>query len=152
MQMKRYSRNRILVVDDDRALLSLQREILSREGFSVLVAASGAECLKLAAGKRPDLILLDIYMPGKDGGEVARELASDGATKDIPVMFLTGIVTGEELGRGEEKIAGRFYISKTAGKDELVRKIKEILEARGNAKKGLSLRGLTQWIKRKFKR
>lgn len=83
---------RVLVVDDDSDLREIAR--LSLEiagGYEVATAASGAEAVELARRQRPDVILLDVRMPGMDGVETLRRLEQDEATTDVPVVFLTGV-------------------------------------------------------------
>ena len=80
---------RVLVVDDERAIRFLCRVNLSGAGMEALEAQDGDEALQIAAAERPDLVLLDVMMPGRDGWEVARELARRPDTRHIPVVFLT---------------------------------------------------------------
>src|SRR5688572_1343650 len=82
----------VLVVDDDPDLRSLANMQLG-DGFDVIQAASGEEALALAASETPDVILLDIMMPGMDGSQVLTELANNPDTKDIPVIFLSALGT-----------------------------------------------------------
>jgi CheY-like chemotaxis protein len=81
----------ILVVDDNGLSRKLMAEMLSADGYRVRSAASGAEALTLIAAEPPDLILLDIMMPGMDGFEVVRRLKSDGATRNIDVIMVTAL-------------------------------------------------------------
>lgn len=118
---------KILLVDDDEKMLKLFSDLLLSQGFEVISANNGTDGLRLAIEKLPSLIILDVMMPGKDGGEVGRELLENIKTKNIPVIFLTSLVSEEETGKGGGKIAGRLYISKSADKKELIKKIKEII-------------------------
>lgn len=79
----------ILIVDDKPANLLLLQQDLESEGFDVAAAESGYSCLSLAGDLAPDVILLDIKMPGMDGIETCKRLKADGKTADIPVLFLT---------------------------------------------------------------
>jgi len=79
----------VLVVDDERAIRLLCRVNLAAAGMDVMEAEDGRAGLELAREQRPDLILLDVMMPEVDGWTVARELAADERTRDIPVVFLT---------------------------------------------------------------
>lgn len=98
------TKKKILVVDDEEDILELVRYNLSREGYDVVCASTGEEGLKAAKKVLPDLIVLDLMLPGIDGLEVARLLKADGVMKNIPVIMLTArgeeadIVTGLELG------------------------------------------------------
>jgi CheY-like chemotaxis protein len=81
----------ILVVDDTLASLNLITEILGISGYSVLQAASGEKAIQLAQEFIPDLILLDIRMPGMDGYEVCRRLKADSRSMDIPITFISAL-------------------------------------------------------------
>jgi CheY-like chemotaxis protein len=80
---------KILVVDDTPPNIRLLEAVLSPRGYIVLTAASGQEALDLVATDAPDLVLLDILMPGMDGYEVCRRLRSDPATNVLPVVMIT---------------------------------------------------------------
>lgn len=91
---------RVLVVDDDRATLRLIGSLLVREGFGVHAANDGTRALHIADVVRPDLILLDLHMPGMDGFGVCERLKSNPATTSIPVLFLTGETDQAAMVRG----------------------------------------------------
>jgi DNA-binding response OmpR family regulator len=80
---------RVLVIDDEHAIRLLCRVNLAASGMDVIEAADGRAGIELARQERPDLVLLDVMMPDVDGWTVARELARDERTRDIPVVFLT---------------------------------------------------------------
>lgn len=84
-------RKKILIVDDEKDILAVLKKGLTSEGYSVITASSGADAIVLAKSRHPDLIILDVLMPGMDGGEVAGKLKDVPETKDIPVIFLTGM-------------------------------------------------------------
>lgn len=119
---------KILIVDDNEELLTIYRHILSSEQFEVLTADNGNEALRLAASESPDLILLDVAMPMMDGAETARHLSLNEKTRKIPTVFLTCLIEENETSGGCAKIGGKLYISKAAGKDEIIARIKEILK------------------------
>jgi DNA-binding NtrC family response regulator len=83
------NREKILIIDDTPANIDLLTEALERRGHEILAASGGEAGLKIAARARPDLILLDVMMPGRDGFAICRELKADDATRDIPVLFIT---------------------------------------------------------------
>ncbi len=118
---------KILVVDDEEKVVDLYKDMLSKEGFDVLTAANGREGLKLAEKELPDLILLDVMMPGMDGGTTTRNLLENVKTKNIPIIFLTSIVTKEEEAEQEGKIGGRRFISKFSDRKDMLKKINEVL-------------------------
>lgn len=82
---------RILVVDDDANFGRLIRELLERNGYAVTVVTSGTACLETARREPPDLILLDIMMPGMDGYDVCQELRKDEGLRQVPVVILTAM-------------------------------------------------------------
>ena len=105
------SARRVLVVDDERAIRLLCRVNLAASGMDVLEAEDGRSGLELARKERPDLVLLDVMMPGVDGWTVARELAADEDTRDIPVVFLTARADAADKRLGEQ-LGGVGYVIK----------------------------------------
>jgi DNA-binding response OmpR family regulator len=102
---------RVLVVDDERAIRLLCRVNLAASGMEVLEAADGRQALELARAERPDLVLLDVMMPEVDGWTVARELAADEQTREIPVVFLTARAETADKRMGEQ-LGGVGYLVK----------------------------------------
>ena len=82
---------KVMVVDDEEDVRSLLGMMLKKRNFSVIEAGSGQEALEKIAQDKPDLIILDVHMPGLDGFQVHRKLHSDEATKHIPVLFCTAL-------------------------------------------------------------
>lgn len=99
---------RILVVDDIETNRRLLEARLSAEYFEVICAASGPECLEIAADKLPDLILLDVMMPGLDGFETCRRIKADAATRHIPVIMVTALDERQDRIKGLEAGADDF--------------------------------------------
>ena len=118
---------RILVVDDDENILSLERTILEQKGFDVTAAAGGGEALKLLAGQVFDLVLLDVMMPEIDGFTVCRKIKEDPRLKDVPVIFLTAKGGGEALAEGFESGAV-MYINKPFTANKLLTIVNTMLE------------------------
>jgi two-component system, OmpR family, alkaline phosphatase synthesis response regulator PhoP len=120
------TKEKILVVDDEEDILELVRYNLSREGYKILCATSGEDGLKAARSEKPDLIVLDLMLPGVDGLGVTKRLKGDDATKKIPVVMLTAkgeesdIVTGLELGAED-------YITKPFSTKVLVARVRAAL-------------------------
>ena len=102
---------RVLVVDDERSIRMLCRVNLHASGMEVLEADGGQAGLEVARRERPDVILLDVMMPGLDGWCVARELAADKSTKDIPIIFVTARADAADRRRGEQ-LGGVGYVVK----------------------------------------
>ena len=117
---------KLLVVDDVQTNVLLLKALLGKEGYGILVANNGQEALEVIRNENPDLILLDVMMPGMDGFEVAERLKSEEFRCEIPIIFLTAlddtqsIVNGFKLGVGD-------FISKPSRKEELMVRIKHQL-------------------------
>jgi DNA-binding response OmpR family regulator len=101
----------VLVVDDERSIRLLCRVNLSASGIDVLEAENGTKALELARRERPDLVLLDVMMPDVDGWTVARELAEDDRTREIPVVFLTARAEAADKRMGQQ-LGGVGYLVK----------------------------------------
>lgn len=119
-------RQTLLVVEDEADIRELLAFNLEREGFAVLQAEDGREALELARGRTPDLILLDVMLPGTDGFAVCRELTRHPATAGIPVIMLTA--RGEEVDRivGLE-LGAADYVVKPFSVRELILRIRGVL-------------------------
>lgn len=117
---------KLLVVDDVQTNVLLLKALLGKEGYGILVANNGQEALEVIRNENPDLILLDVMMPGMDGFEVAERLKSEEFRCEIPIIFLIAlddtqsIVNGFKLGVGD-------FISKPFRKEELMVRIKHQL-------------------------
>lgn len=109
----------ILVVDDVMANVLLVKILLSKQNFKVVTASDGNEALTVAASVKPDLILLDIMMPGLNGYEVAERLKSDSELQHIPIIFLTALNATSDIVKGFQ-LGGNDFISKPFNKEELV--------------------------------
>ncbi len=120
------AKEKILVVDDEEDILELLRFNLSREGYQISCAASGEDALSFVRSEIPDLIVLDLMLPGMDGLEVTKSLKNNLSTKDIPIVMLTAkgeeadIVTGLELGADD-------YITKPFSPRILVARVRAVL-------------------------
>jgi CheY-like chemotaxis protein len=98
----------VLVVDDDPRLLHIVAMYLGIEGFEVAMAANGEEGLAAIAKQRPDLIILDIMMPGMDGIETCRQIRADPHTADIPVLMFSALSGDEDVERA--RLAGANHL------------------------------------------
>jgi two-component system sensor histidine kinase/response regulator len=116
----------ILIVDDDKVTLRTLENILIKEGFAVIPLSLGKEAVRVAKDRSPNLIILDIMMPDMDGGDVASILKSDPETKDIPIVFLSSLVTKREE-QSNSRMHGIFFIAKPFERGELLRKIKNYI-------------------------
>lgn len=120
------ARERILVVDDEQDILELIRYNLSREGYQLDTVTSGEEAIKIARDRHPDLIILDLMLPGIDGLDVCRLLKGETRTAHIPIIMLTAkgeesdVVTGLELGAED-------YMTKPFSPKVLIARVRNIL-------------------------
>ena len=118
----------VMVVDDDRDILELARLVLEGGGFRVVEAPSGAEALRLLGEQRPDLILLDINMPGMDGWQVLRIIKIDDRTSSIPVALFS--IKSQLRDRVQGLQGGACdYIAKPFACDELLGRVRHILDS-----------------------
>ena len=117
----------ILVVDDTPIVMNLLMDILSAEGFQVRSANNGKLALNLIAAKPPQLILLDINMPGMDGFEVCRRLKAQEETRKIPVIFISGLMGLDEKVKGFQ-LGAVDFISKPFQREELLARVRTHLE------------------------
>ena len=116
---------KILVIDDEGDLLKLTRTRLEANGYKVLTLDSGDHAVEFVKREKPDLILLDIVMPGKNGCDVCRELKADKATGGIPVVVFTAQYPEEEYVKASsEEIGADDYILKPFDAQILLAKIK----------------------------
>ena len=120
------ARESVLVVDDERDILELVKYNLDKEGYRVTVVATGEDALAAARAKLPDIVILDLMLPGVDGLEVCRRLKGDPRTRGVPIVMLTAkgdeadVVTGLELGASD-------YVTKPFSPRVLTARIRAVL-------------------------
>ena len=117
---------RVLVIDDEAPIRLLCRVNLEAEGMQVLEAADGPSGLEKARAESPDVILLDVMMPGLDGWRVAEELLDDPRTESIPIVFLTARAELRDRARGID-LGGIDYVTKPFNPVELAPLVRELL-------------------------
>ena len=117
---------RVLVVDDEAPIRLLCRVNLEAEQMDVLEAADGLSGLEAARRERPDVILLDVMMPGLDGWRVAEELLEDPDTSAIPIVFLTARAELRDQARGLD-LGGLDYVTKPFNPVELAQTIRDVI-------------------------
>jgi two-component system, OmpR family, alkaline phosphatase synthesis response regulator PhoP len=118
---------KVLVVDDEAPIRLLCRVNLEAEGMEVIEAADGESGFAMARSEQPDVILLDVMMPALDGWQVAERLFDDGATQEIPLVFLTARAELRDRARGLE-LGGIDYITKPFNPTELASVVRRLLE------------------------
>ena len=118
---------RVLVIDDEAPIRLLCRVNLEAEGMEVLEAADGPSGLAKARAETPDLVLLDVMMPGLDGWGVAEQLLEGDETASIPIIFLTARAEFRDRARGLD-IGGVDYITKPFNPVELAPLVRDLLE------------------------
>lgn len=116
----------ILIIDDEKDLLELVRYNLEKEGYEAICATDGITGVEIAVKHRPDLIVLDVMMPGMDGLEVCRKLRADTRTSQVPVLMLTARVSEADRVVGLE-MGADDYVTKPFSPRELLARIKAIL-------------------------
>ncbi len=127
---QKVSAAKILVIDDEPQITDIVEAFLSNAGHQVFVDNIAAEGLKKAKTIKPDIILLDIMMPGTDGYNVCNDLKNDPATSNIPVVFLTGKDRNDDMGRSF-KVGGDMFIKKPFSCERLLEIINIILMSTG---------------------
>jgi len=113
-------RKKILIVDDEKDILFVLENRLAMAGFDVISADSGLLALPMAKSQHADLIMLDLHMPQIDGAETARRLKADPATQDIPILFLTCLLSSEESMHKEHSCGEDLVLAKSMDTAELV--------------------------------
>ncbi len=117
---------RVLIVDDEAPIRLLCRVNLEAEGMEVLEAGDGPSGLEAARTERPDVVLLDVMMPGLDGWRVAEMLLEDPETRSIPIVFLTARAELRDRARGLD-LGGLDYVTKPFNPVELAPLIREVI-------------------------
>lgn len=124
---------RILIVDDESAAIDYATAVLEENGYQAISAEDGLEGMEKARTEKPDLILLDIMMPGKGGIAMYRDLRKDEETKDIPVIIITGVARGQRFEESMMKKAPGIplpdgYIEKPMKPEGLLEAVKDALK------------------------
>ena len=127
-ESRRPMKKTVLVVDDQPHIVRLIQVNLEKEGFQVATAADGVEGIEKVRQLTPDLVILDVIMPRKDGFEVLREIKSDPVLADTPVVMLTVKTHNSDIVEGLREGA-ELYLPKPFHPKELVALVKRVLEA-----------------------
>ena len=123
---------KILIVDDERDMLKMLRIRLEKNGYSIITASNGEECIEKAAEEKPDAILLDVLLSGQSGFEVSKLLKANIKTKDIPIIMVTALL-GESVQRQGIECGAEYLISKPFDPNDLLWEIEDVLKKSSKA-------------------
>ena len=121
------SQKTILIVEDDEFLRSLTAKRLEKENYHIEVAVDGENAISTVEGIKPDLILLDLLLPGKDGFEVLKKIRSTEVTKGIPVIIFSNLGQKEDIEKDKALGVDDFLIKANFTLDDVVGKIKKLI-------------------------
>lgn len=124
----------ILLVEDDTMVSSIYQAKFEADGFRVLIAQDGASGLDLAKKGKPDIIMLDVILPGLDGFSVLEGVKKDKATKSTPVIMLTNLGTEEDKAKGKKMGAVDYLVKASLTPAEVSDKIRKILKIKSRPK------------------
>jgi CheY-like chemotaxis protein len=120
-------RKRIVLVDDEKDFCFFMQKTLEANGdFEVQTSSEGIEAIKIIKANQPDLVLLDVMMPGISGADVAAELREYNSTKNIPIVFVTAVVQDKDISDKENLIGGWHYLPKPVRTEDLIRLINRL--------------------------
>lgn len=122
------SKNKILIIEDEHSLQQSLTEFLSMEKFEVASAFDGEKGIELATKEKPDLILLDVILPKKNGYEVLEALKKDKKTKNIPIILLTNLESSEDVEKAFAMGVKTYLIKSNYSLADIVEKIRETLK------------------------
>ncbi|RMF91657.1 MAG: response regulator [Methanobacteriota archaeon] len=117
---------KILIVDDEENIVILTSRIPKRNGYAVVAATDGSECLRILEQEKPDLILLDVMMPGDDGWVICRKIKENKKTRDIPVAMFTVRTSEDSVERSLE--CAEAQIDKPFKSEELLSVVRRLLK------------------------
>jgi len=118
---------KVLIIDDEQDVLNVLGRRLADQGYRVFKASDGPDGIEKAEQEKPDLIILDVWMPGMDGGEVAQKLRQNEKTKNIPVIFLTCLYTRSDEAQTGHEPGKNFILAKPYHPDDLLEAVREHL-------------------------
>ncbi|MEX0918992.1 MAG: response regulator [Candidatus Paceibacterota bacterium] len=120
-------KKKILIIEDDEFLRSLTAKRLEKENFNVVVAVDGETAVGLAADEKPDLILLDLLLPGLNGFQVLEKIKQNEEIKDVPVVIFSNLGQREDIEKAKSLGASDFLIKANFTLDDVVEKAKSYL-------------------------
>jgi len=122
------NKKKILLIEDDAMISSIYKAKFEADGFEAFAAADGAKGLEMAKKEKPDLVILDVILPGLDGFSVLEEIKRDKATRSIPVIMLTNLGTEDDKAKGKKMGALDYLIKASLTPSQISEKIKEVLK------------------------
>jgi CheY-like chemotaxis protein len=122
---------KIMLVDDEPDIRLIERIILEKTGYEVIETESGEECLERLETEKPDIILLDVMMPGINGWETAKRIKEDESTKDIPVIMVTVGGSEEDMTKSFQYGMSDGHVAKPIIKEKLLKTIEWIVKTKG---------------------
>lgn len=122
---------KIMLVDDEPDILLVERTILKKEGHEIIEVESGEECLERLETDKPDMILLDVMMPGIGGWETGKRIKEDESTRDIPVIMLTVRGSEEDMTKSFQYSKSDGHIPKPIIKEKLIQTINWVARTKG---------------------
>lgn len=117
----------IIIAEDDKFYANIYKVKLSKEGYDVLVVPNGEELLQAARSHKPDLILLDLIMPVKDGFQTLQELKNDKDLQDINVIVMSNLSQSEDIDKAKQLGAVNYYVKTDISVQEMLDKVTEYL-------------------------
>ena len=120
------SQKKILIVEDEADLVELTEKILQRHGYQTVSCLDGSSAFKLVLQEKPDLVILDLTLPGKTGHEICAEIKSDPRSKNIPVLMTTGQQADDE-NLGDPQSRPNDILKKPFEIDDLLKKVANLL-------------------------
>lgn len=122
------SPRKIFLIEDNPSLVKVYKQRLEKEGFEVIVSASGGEAVQRVNEERPDLIILDLILPEKSGFEILRELKESASTKDIPVLVLSVLEQQRDIDEAKRLGATEYLMKPETALDDLVEHVKKTMK------------------------
>jgi len=126
--MEEGKKQKILLTEDDNFIRNAYKESFERNGLIVITASSGEEALQILRDEKPDLMLLDLVMAGKDGFQVLSDIRADHTLKEVPVIILSNLGQDEDIQRCKELGAMDYMIKANHSIHEVVNRVKENLK------------------------
>jgi len=121
---------RILIVEDNIVILTMQKQIFEMEGYEIITAQEGMDALKKIHQERPDIVLLDVNIPGMNGFELCRQIKDDSGLRNIIVVMISAVYYSEEDAKKGMAMGADAYFTKPYENELLQGKIKELIEDR----------------------